>query len=92
MFRVLLNGWETNIIQYGNVRYFEICSVAQDTERHIPNRKQMFYLRTHSTHFIYGYMTSNSNDDDNDNGDKESRSVLRFFMNVTVSFSTSNKK
>ena len=26
----------------------------RDTER---NRKEMFYLTTHSTHFIYGYIT-----------------------------------
>ena len=26
--------------------------------RHI-GRKEMFYLATHSTHFIYGYMVSN---------------------------------
>ena len=24
----------------------------------IEGRKEMFYLTTHSTHFIYGYMTS----------------------------------
>ena len=24
----------------------------------IPGRKEMFYLTTHSTHFIYGYMAS----------------------------------
>ena len=26
--------------------------------RYTPNRKEMFYLTTHSTHFIYGYMAS----------------------------------
>ena len=26
--------------------------------RQLPGRKEMFYLTTHSTHFIYGYMAS----------------------------------
>ena len=27
-------------------------------------RKEMFYLKTHSTHFIYGYMASDTNNCD----------------------------
>ena len=46
----------------------------------------MFYLTTHSTRFIYGYMASNSNDDDDDNDDKETRCGWRFFMAVTFIF------
>ena len=29
-----------------------------DSEREKEGRKEMFYLTTHSTHFIYGYMAS----------------------------------
>ena len=32
-------------------------SIAQD-EIVVEGRKEMFYLTTHSTHFIYGYMAS----------------------------------
>ena len=32
------------------------CDVAYS--RHDTGRKEMFYLTTHSTHFIYGYMAS----------------------------------
>ena len=46
----------------------------------------MFYLTTHSTHFIYGYMASNSNDDDDDNDNKETLCGCRFFMAVTFMF------
>ena len=29
-----------------------------DSERGRKGRKEMFYLTTHSTHFVYGYMAS----------------------------------
>ena len=29
-----------------------------DINREIEGRKEMFYLTTHSTHFIYGYLAS----------------------------------
>ena len=28
------------------------------SKRQVPGRKEMFYLTTHSIHFIYGYMAS----------------------------------
>ena len=40
-----------------NQKYFRIISLflTKSEER----KKEMFYLTTHSTHFIYGYMASN---------------------------------
>ena len=32
---------------------------ANEISRYSARRKEMFYLTTHSTHFIYGYMASN---------------------------------
>ena len=35
------------------------CSTCADHgSKTVPGRKEMFYLTTHSTHFIYGYMAS----------------------------------
>ena len=38
--------------------YMYICEYIH-TYVHTEGRKEMFYLMTHSTHFIYGYMESN---------------------------------
>ena len=32
--------------------------IIQEEDRHQVKGKEMFYLTTHSTHFIYGYMAS----------------------------------
>ena len=37
-----------------SVVYYEVCPRSRLTR----GRKEMFYLTTHSTHFIYGYMAS----------------------------------
>ena len=40
--------------QWGTLYYKEIKIIKLKQE----GRKEMFYLTTHSTHFIYGYMAS----------------------------------
>ena len=40
----------------GEIYYFNFTSWTNDCFLHL--RKEMFYLTTHSTHFIYGYMAS----------------------------------
>ena len=37
---------------------FDITLLMNGTKVHDRRRKKMFYLTTHSTHFIYGYMAS----------------------------------
>ena len=37
-----MNGWTDGLI----------------TDERMEGRKEMFYLKTHSTHFVYGYMAS----------------------------------
>ena len=46
-------------------------------------RKEMFYLTTHSTHFIYGYMASNMVED---HSDSERGNLLLFFISSKGSF------
>ena len=46
------------ITDTGNVSiYIHIININKDTTNVI-HKKEMFYLMTHSTHFIYGYMAS----------------------------------
>ena len=42
---------------------FKSCINAYDKE----GRKEMFYLTTHSTHFIYGYMAKDHSDSEKGN-------------------------
>ena len=35
-----------------------LCVLTNNNTWHLPPGKEMFYLTTHSTHFIYGYMAS----------------------------------
>ena len=35
-----------------------LCNIQETGGRRKEGRKEMFYLTTHSTHFIYGYMAS----------------------------------
>ena len=45
-------------------------------------RKEMFYLTTHSTHFIYGYMTSDIKDhSDSEKGNPLPPHMLLFPIN-----------
>ena len=37
--------------------HIDVCVREREIERE-EGRKEMFYLMTHSTHFIYGYMAS----------------------------------
>ena len=65
----LVNRMSRNLHQE-NIRYLAntisfymyIYSIKNTTafivNRHEGGRKEMFYLTTHSTHFIYGYMAS----------------------------------
>ena len=46
-------GWRTEVDWVLDVRLVQHSVL--DTAR---GRKEMFYLTTHSTHFIYGYMAS----------------------------------
>ena len=51
-------------------------------------RKEMFYLTTHSTHFIYGYMASDMVKDhsDSERGNPLSPHGLLFLINSKGSF------
>ena len=49
----------------------------------VERRKEMFYLTTHSTHFIYGYMGS---DTDSDRGNLLPPHGLLFLINSKGSF------
>ena len=44
MYMVLTSVWALTLIRFGSL--------------YIERKKEMFYLTTHSTHFIYGYMAS----------------------------------
>ena len=52
-----LEGMEANILFNNalNTFYLRLYGVGCMIRR---ERKEMFYLTTHSTHFIYGYMAS----------------------------------
>ena len=49
IFRLL----ETDLVLTASYKSGGMCTV-----QHSLGRKEMFYLTTHSTHFIYGYMAS----------------------------------
>ena len=36
----------------------EIAGFSGTNSKHLEREREMFYLMTHSTHFIYGYMAS----------------------------------
>ena len=38
--------------------HVNVCISSTEGESSWSGRKEMFYLTTHSAHFIYGYMTS----------------------------------
>ena len=51
---ILLAGGECIFIEFSNHKHWINWGVLHAEE----GRKEMFYLTTHSTHFIYGYMAS----------------------------------
>ena len=72
--------------QYLQIFTFEILTVA------VEGRKEMFYLTTHSTHFIYSYMASDMVKDhsDSEKGNplphKENRKRKPFVTDIGYSF------
>ena len=40
------------------LRLYGVRHMVEDHSDSVRGRKEMFYLTTHSTHFIYGYMAS----------------------------------
>ena len=49
-----LAGWSKENKGQNIINNISLATASLDIER----RKEMFYLTTHSTHFIYGYMAS----------------------------------
>ena len=49
---------KNTLLNYSYSAYFKHIAKNTFTEEHKEGKKEMFYLTTHSTHFIYGYMTS----------------------------------
>ena len=57
-------------------------TTASKAGRFIPNRKEMFYLTTHSTHFIYGYMASDMVKDHSDSEKGNSLPPHRLLLSI----------
>ena len=43
---------------FHNIEHNRICRLTKSAVENREGRKEIFYLTTHSTHFIYGYMAS----------------------------------
>ena len=54
------NGWDIIIFIFFRQRVLL-------SNRYLAERKEMFYLMTHSTHFIYGYMVKYHSDSERGN-------------------------
>ena len=56
-----VGDYNTGIVCYSDESRFHLMNADDWLQvwcRHEEGRKEMFYLTTHSTHFIYGYMAS----------------------------------
>ena len=58
-FQALASPTESDLCVAGNLPAFEVTNEVNVIEITLDEReREMFYLTTHSTHFIYGYMAS----------------------------------
>ena len=55
---VVAAGFISDYLMPYNRKYNVLCASLSKTFPYKSGRKEMFYLTTHSTHFIYGYMVS----------------------------------